>query len=186
MGVLLIFFFLSSAFGLNTPIYFMAYHMERDGLGEQVLLLQMYLGMGWVLGCVCFGLLVVSRKLKTVQGSFTSDSHLINSRKCRVSHRQTIPLPDVGNYVWDLHDLLHYHPGTEESARVHFIRVDLRDLLRWLPLLPENVHVREGAGSELCPHLGLCSVRPVCADCSGNSTGGLHEFERDRERGILL
>lgn len=52
----------SSAFGLNTPIYYMAYHVERDGLGEKVLLLQLYLGLAWILGCVSFGMLVVSRK----------------------------------------------------------------------------------------------------------------------------
>ena len=30
-------------------------------------------------------------------------------------------------------------------------------LNRWLPLLPENVRVREGARKELCPRLGIHS-----------------------------
>lgn len=51
-----------SAFGLNTPIYYLAYHMERDGLGEKVLQLQFYLGLAWILGCVTFGMLVLNSK----------------------------------------------------------------------------------------------------------------------------
>ena len=51
-----------SAFGLNTPIYYMAYHVERDGLGEKVLQLQFYLGLSWILGCATFGMLVVNRE----------------------------------------------------------------------------------------------------------------------------
>lgn len=72
-----------SAFGLNTPIYYMAYHAERDGLGEKVLQLQFYLGLAWILGCVTFGLLVVNRKRLYFKELFRSfHSHFTSSTSC--------------------------------------------------------------------------------------------------------
>lgn len=42
----------------------MAYQMERDGLGEKVLMLQFHLGLAWILGCVSFGMLVVRNSVE--------------------------------------------------------------------------------------------------------------------------
>ncbi|CAB3254769.1 unnamed protein product [Arctia plantaginis] len=47
-----------SAFGINTPIFYLAYHAEEEGLGDTVELLQAYLGLAWAVGCAAFGLLV--------------------------------------------------------------------------------------------------------------------------------
>ncbi|XP_023937926.2 monocarboxylate transporter 10 [Bicyclus anynana] len=47
-----------SAFGINTPIFYLAYHAEEEGLGDNAELLQAYLGLGWAVGCAAFGLLV--------------------------------------------------------------------------------------------------------------------------------
>ncbi|XP_039754602.1 monocarboxylate transporter 10-like isoform X2 [Pararge aegeria] len=47
-----------SAFGINTPIFYLAYHAEEEGLGDTAELLQAYLGLGWAVGCAAFGLLV--------------------------------------------------------------------------------------------------------------------------------
>ena len=51
----------SSAFGINTPIYYLAHQIEKDGIADKILILQIYLGVAWILGCVVFGLLVVVR-----------------------------------------------------------------------------------------------------------------------------
>ncbi|XP_045535858.1 uncharacterized protein LOC106714260 isoform X2 [Papilio machaon] len=47
-----------SAFGINTPIFYLAYHAEEEGLGDTAGLLQAYLGLAWAVGCAAFGLLV--------------------------------------------------------------------------------------------------------------------------------
>ncbi|XP_054006896.1 uncharacterized protein LOC128891440 isoform X2 [Hylaeus anthracinus] len=53
-----------SAFGINTPIFYLAHQAEEEGLGDTVILLQAYLGLAWTLGCVAFGLLVVHRSVE--------------------------------------------------------------------------------------------------------------------------
>ncbi|XP_078033638.1 uncharacterized protein LOC144468201 [Augochlora pura] len=53
-----------SAFGINTPIFYLAHQVEEEGLGDTVILLQAYLGLAWTLGCVAFGLLVVHRSVE--------------------------------------------------------------------------------------------------------------------------
>ncbi|OAD62628.1 Monocarboxylate transporter 10, partial [Eufriesea mexicana] len=53
-----------SAFGINTPIFYLAHQAEKEGLGDTVILLQAYLGLAWTLGCVAFGLLVVHRSVE--------------------------------------------------------------------------------------------------------------------------
>ncbi|CAL7945906.1 unnamed protein product [Xylocopa violacea] len=53
-----------SAFGINTPIFYLAHQAEEEGLGDTVVLLQAYLGLAWTLGCVAFGLLVVHRSVE--------------------------------------------------------------------------------------------------------------------------
>ncbi|KAL6447536.1 hypothetical protein ACFW04_000030 [Cataglyphis niger] len=53
-----------SAFGINTPIFYLAHQVEEEGLGDAVVLLQAYLGLAWTLGCVAFGLLVVHRSVE--------------------------------------------------------------------------------------------------------------------------
>ncbi|XP_014292122.1 monocarboxylate transporter 2 [Halyomorpha halys] len=59
-----------SAFGINTPIFYLAHHVEDEGLEDSVLLLQGYLGLGWVLGCLGFGCLVIN-----------------NSAECRIARQ---------------------------------------------------------------------------------------------------
>ncbi|XP_046490646.1 monocarboxylate transporter 10 isoform X1 [Neodiprion pinetum] len=53
-----------SAFGINTPIFYLAHQAEEEGLGDTVVLLQAYLGLAWTLGCVAFGLLVVHHSVE--------------------------------------------------------------------------------------------------------------------------
>ncbi|XP_048513586.1 monocarboxylate transporter 10-like isoform X3 [Athalia rosae] len=53
-----------SAFGINTPIFYLAHQAEEEGLGDTVVLLQTYLGLAWTLGCVAFGLLVVHHSVE--------------------------------------------------------------------------------------------------------------------------
>lgn len=53
-----------SAFGLNTPIFYLAYQVEVEGIGDKVVLLQIYLGLAWTLGCAAFGLLVVRNSVE--------------------------------------------------------------------------------------------------------------------------
>ncbi|RXG57937.1 Monocarboxylate transporter 10, partial [Armadillidium vulgare] len=51
-----------SSFGITTPIIYLAHQAEEEGLSETgVLLLQTYLGLGWITGCCVFGFLVVQR-----------------------------------------------------------------------------------------------------------------------------
>ncbi|XP_057318758.1 monocarboxylate transporter 12 isoform X3 [Microplitis mediator] len=53
-----------SAFGINTPIFYLAHQIEEEGLGDMVILLQAYLGLGWTVGCVTFGLLVIRQNVE--------------------------------------------------------------------------------------------------------------------------
>ncbi|XP_042206022.1 monocarboxylate transporter 12-like isoform X1 [Homarus americanus] len=51
-----------SSFGITTPIIYLAHQAEEEGLGEvSVLLLQTYLGLGWVIGCCAFGFVVLQK-----------------------------------------------------------------------------------------------------------------------------
>ncbi|XP_018332376.1 monocarboxylate transporter 12-like isoform X2 [Agrilus planipennis] len=59
-----------SAFGINTPIFYLSYQAEAEGLGDSTVLLQMYLGLAWTLGCVVFSTLV-----------------LHNSTECRIARQ---------------------------------------------------------------------------------------------------
>ncbi|KAF5286025.1 hypothetical protein FQA39_LY16467 [Lamprigera yunnana] len=59
-----------SAFGINTPIFYLAYQAEAEGLGDSTVLLQMYLGLAWTVGCVVFSTLV-----------------LHNSTECRIARQ---------------------------------------------------------------------------------------------------
>ncbi|GLV44010.1 hypothetical protein CBL_12694 [Carabus blaptoides fortunei] len=53
-----------SAFGINTPIFYLAHQAEEEGLGDTAVLLQAYLGLAWTLGCAAFGLLVVHNSVE--------------------------------------------------------------------------------------------------------------------------
>ncbi|XP_018897731.1 monocarboxylate transporter 2 isoform X2 [Bemisia tabaci] len=53
-----------SAFGINTPIFYLAHQVEEDGLGDSALLLQTYLGLAWAVGCVAFGVVVVHNSVE--------------------------------------------------------------------------------------------------------------------------
>ncbi|XP_064089838.1 uncharacterized protein LOC135203791 [Macrobrachium nipponense] len=51
-----------SSFGITTPIIYLAHQAEEEGLEDSsVLLLQTYLGVGWVIGCCAFGFVVVQK-----------------------------------------------------------------------------------------------------------------------------
>lgn len=54
----------SSAFGINTPLFYLAHQISADKLSDKVLTLQIYLGCAWILGCVIFGLLVVKNSVE--------------------------------------------------------------------------------------------------------------------------
>lgn len=54
----------SSAFGINTPLFYLAHQITNDQLSDKVLTLQIYLGCAWILGCVIFGLLVVKNSVE--------------------------------------------------------------------------------------------------------------------------
>ncbi|XP_044739850.1 monocarboxylate transporter 10-like [Chrysoperla carnea] len=53
-----------SAFGINTPIFYLAHQAEEEGLGDTAVLLQTYLGLAWTLGCAAFGILVVHNNVE--------------------------------------------------------------------------------------------------------------------------
>ncbi|XP_034939068.1 monocarboxylate transporter 10-like isoform X1 [Chelonus insularis] len=53
-----------SAFGITTPIFYLAHQVEEEGLGDTVIFLQAYLGLGWTVGCMMFGLLVVNHNVE--------------------------------------------------------------------------------------------------------------------------
>ncbi|XP_058825052.1 monocarboxylate transporter 12-like isoform X2 [Topomyia yanbarensis] len=53
-----------SAFGINTPIFYLAHQVEMDGIGDKVMILQVYLGLAWTLGCAAFGMLVVRNSVE--------------------------------------------------------------------------------------------------------------------------
>lgn len=78
-----------SAFGINTPLFYLAYQAEVssffftekqryfylyvvkvEGLGDSTMFLQMYLGLAWTVGCVVFSTLV-----------------LHNSTECRIARQ---------------------------------------------------------------------------------------------------
>lgn len=48
-----------SAFGINTPLFDMAYQAEVEGLGDSIIFLQIYLGLAWTVGCLAFSMLVL-------------------------------------------------------------------------------------------------------------------------------
>uniref|UniRef100_A0A4Y0BKF6 Major facilitator superfamily (MFS) profile domain-containing protein n=1 Tax=Anopheles funestus TaxID=62324 RepID=A0A4Y0BKF6_ANOFN len=52
------------AFGINTPIFYLAHEVQKDGIGDKVMILQIYLGLAWTLGCTAFGLLVVRNSVE--------------------------------------------------------------------------------------------------------------------------
>ncbi|CRL04860.1 CLUMA_CG017913, isoform A [Clunio marinus] len=53
-----------TAFGINTPLFYLAHQITEDQLSDKVLMLQIYLGCAWILGCVIFGLLVVKNNVE--------------------------------------------------------------------------------------------------------------------------
>lgn len=59
-----------SAFGINTPLFNLANQAEEEGLGDFAMLLQIYLGLAWTVGCIIFSTLV-----------------LYNSSECRIARQ---------------------------------------------------------------------------------------------------
>ncbi|CAG0881627.1 unnamed protein product [Cyprideis torosa] len=64
-----------SAFGINTPIIYLAHQAEAMGENSSVLL-QVFLGLGWALGCCAFGLVVVQN---------STDCHIARLYLCQAS-----------------------------------------------------------------------------------------------------
>lgn len=52
-----------------------------------------------------------------------------------------------------------------QQARIYPVCLDLRDLLWRLPLLSQDVHIRESQGKELCKDLGFCAMFPSHPYC---------------------
>jgi hypothetical protein len=75
-----------------------------------------------------------------------------------VSDRQAVLVPGVRVHVRRVHTGADY--GPRRPTGVCHVRLGVRHVLRWVPLLAQDVHVRAGPGPELCPHLG---IRPVLA-----------------------
>lgn len=73
-----------------------------------------------------------------------------------VPHRPAVPVPGVRVHVRRVHTGADHGPG--RPARLRHVRLGVRHVLRRVPLLAEDVHVRAGPGPELCPHLGLRAV----------------------------
>lgn len=55
---------LCRAFGINTPLFYLAHQITADKLSDKVLMLQIYLGCAWIVGCSIFGLLVVKNSVE--------------------------------------------------------------------------------------------------------------------------
>lgn len=53
-----------SAFGINTPIFYLVHHAEEDGLGDSAPLLQTYMGLAYSLGCIAFGTVIVHNSME--------------------------------------------------------------------------------------------------------------------------
>ncbi|XP_030752675.1 monocarboxylate transporter 12-like isoform X2 [Sitophilus oryzae] len=47
------------AFGINTPLFYLAYQAKIEGLGDSTIFLQIYLGLAWTLGCIVFSIFVL-------------------------------------------------------------------------------------------------------------------------------
>lgn len=45
-------------------LYSQAHQVEEEGLGDTVVLLQVYLGLAWTIGCITFGVLVVHHNVE--------------------------------------------------------------------------------------------------------------------------
>jgi len=73
-----------------------------------------------------------------------------------VPDSQTVPVPGVRVHVRRVHTGADH--GPRRPAGVRHVRVGVRHVLRRVPLLAQDVHVREGPGPEFRPHLGLCPV----------------------------
>ncbi|KAL1492002.1 hypothetical protein ABEB36_012511 [Hypothenemus hampei] len=50
-----------TALGINTPIFYLAYQAKVEGLDEWIVLIQIYLGLSWSLGCIIFSALVLHK-----------------------------------------------------------------------------------------------------------------------------
>ncbi|XP_050536933.1 monocarboxylate transporter 10-like isoform X3 [Daktulosphaira vitifoliae] len=53
-----------SAFGINTPIFYLAHQAEEDGFPDSALMLQVHMGLAWTIGCIAFGLIVVRNSVE--------------------------------------------------------------------------------------------------------------------------
>ncbi|XP_050312458.1 monocarboxylate transporter 12-like [Anthonomus grandis grandis] len=50
-----------TAFGINTPLFCLAYQAQVEGLDDWVIYVQIYLGLAWSLGCTIFSALVLHK-----------------------------------------------------------------------------------------------------------------------------
>jgi hypothetical protein len=111
----------------------------------------------------------------------------------RVPHCTPVPMPGCGVHVWAVHPGADSSPW--QLSWLCHVRVDLRYLLwrvclwqlswqhhvTWMytmlcgryihvvsvqvPLLPQDVHVRACAGTQLCSHVGICAVLAGYPNC---------------------
>lgn len=144
-----------SAFGINTPLFYLAYQAEVEGLGDSTVFLQVYLGLAWTVGCVVFSTLV-----------------LHNSTECRIA-RQYLCQTAVfmcglsilaftvvsGNYhayvmfAWIYGNFKIYIPHKLNLMAIRAF--NFRYILRRVSLFPKDVHVRASQGQKLRTHLGF-------------------------------
>lgn len=75
-----------------------------------------------------------------------------------VPHRPAVPVPGVRVHVRRVHTGADH--GPRRPAGLRDVRLGVRHVLRRLPLLAQDVHVRAGARPQFRAHLGL---RPVLA-----------------------
>ena len=118
---------------------------KAEGLGDQAILLQTFLGLGMTLGSLGFGGLAVSR-----------------SRQCMISSQYLLQVtPAVSHGKLDIslrsagrparHRSLHPRPLLRPRLpRISSLRLDVRLLSRGLPVRPQDVHFREVRREHTC------------------------------------
>lgn len=105
----------SSSLGLYTPIFYLPRNIHFDVADDETVLLQSYMGLAWILGCVIFGLLVVC-----------------NSVECRIARQY---LCQVSIFMCGLSMLALTWIGKNFEGYVMFVwiygKFDLRDAIQW-------------------------------------------------------
>lgn len=154
------FLFLFSSLGLYTPIFYLPRNISLDVADDETILLQSYMGLAWILGCVIFGLLVVCNSV---------ECRIARQYLCQVSIFMSglsmLALTWIGKnfegyvmFVWIYGKLL--VPERYTTRQMWNSIISLRHFLRWLPLRPKSLHLRKSAGTKFCTCMELCSGSP--------------------------